>query len=229
MSLIATLATCLALTAEPSVNCEDIKTEYTNRLSSLEINAEERDAIARVAFAEAANQGDDGLAGVVYTIINRTLNGDFGKNISAVLNARNQFEPVTRAGGDWKNLPVIPKEKQARVDTIISLALNGHLPDLTNGALFFQNPEIVKQREKDGKVSAGLTHFGGSNPVAQIKNHTFYSEIKTATQNKNAVKPKISLSSKKSRLAEQRRRHVTDFSNTWDEQGSGWLDDDNTL
>lgn len=229
MSLIATLATCLALTADPSVNCDEIKTEYVTRLNALEISAEDRDAIARVAFAEAANQGDDGLAGVVYTIINRTINGNFGQDINAVLNARNQFEPVTRAGGDWKNLPVISKEKQARVDTIISLALNGHLPDLTNGALFFQNPEIVKQRETEGKVSAGLTHFGGSNPVAQIKDHAFYSEIKTATQNKNTVKPQISLSSKKSRLAEERRRHLSGFSTVWGEQHSGWLDDSSEL
>lgn len=229
MSLIATLAACLALTADPAVNCDEVKTEYVTRLNALEISAEDRDAIARVAYAEASNQGDDGLAGVVYTIINRTINGNFGQDISSVLNARNQFEPVTRAGGDWKNLPAIPKEKQARVDTIISLALNGHLPDLTNGALFFQNPEIVKQRETEGKVSTGLTHFGGSNPVAQIKDHTFYSEIKNATQNKSPVKPQISLSNKKSRLAEQRRRHLAGFKSEWDEPGSAWVDDSSAL
>ena len=36
-------------------------------------DATAREAIARVAYAEAANQGDSGLAGVVYTILNLSL------------------------------------------------------------------------------------------------------------------------------------------------------------
>jgi hypothetical protein len=58
-----------------------------------------RDAIARVAYAEAGNQGDSGLAAVVYTILNRLQDGRWGDTIDSVLNARAQFEPVLRAGG----------------------------------------------------------------------------------------------------------------------------------
>ena len=36
---------------------------------------EAREGIARVSFAEAGNQGDSGLAGVVYTILNRLADG----------------------------------------------------------------------------------------------------------------------------------------------------------
>ena len=79
--------------------------------------------IARVSFAEAGNQGDSGLAAVVYTILNRLADGRWGDTVDAVLNARDQFEPVLRAGGDWRRLAPVSPAQQARIDTIINLAL----------------------------------------------------------------------------------------------------------
>lgn len=137
---------------------------------------EARDAIARVAFAEAANQGDSGLAAVVYTILNRLQDGRWGSSVEAVLNARGQFEPVMRAGGSWRNLPPVSEAQRARVSTIINLAIEGRLPDLTNGARFFQNARIVAAREAAGAVSPGLTNFGGAPSSAVIGAHTFYVE-----------------------------------------------------
>jgi hypothetical protein len=137
---------------------------------------EARDAIARVAFAEAANQGDSGLAAVVYTIMNRLQDGRWGSSVEAVLNARAQFEPVMRAGGSWRNLPPVSEAQRARVNTIINLAIEGRLPDLTNGARFFQNARIVAAREAAGAVSPGLTNFGGAPSSAVIGAHTFYVE-----------------------------------------------------
>jgi N-acetylmuramoyl-L-alanine amidase len=116
-----------------------------------------RDAIARVAYAEAANQGDTGLAGVVYTILNRTMDGSFGGDLFAVLNAPHQFEPVTKAGG-WQRLPPRTAVEQAHVDTILNLALDGRLP----------------ARAEAGTVSSGLVNFGGQKPVAVIRDHAFY-------------------------------------------------------
>ena len=72
-----------------------------------------RDGIARVAYAEAANQGDSGLAAVVYTILNRLDDGRWGGSIDAVLNASHQFEPVMRAGGSWRNLPPVSDARRA--------------------------------------------------------------------------------------------------------------------
>jgi hypothetical protein len=137
---------------------------------------EARDAIARVAFAEAANQGDSGLAAVVYTIMNRLQDGRWGSTVDSVLNARAQFEPVLRAGGSWRNLRPVSDAQQARIDTIINLALEGRLPDMTNGARFFQNAQIVARREAAGTVSRGLTHFGGAPASAVIGAHTFYAD-----------------------------------------------------
>jgi N-acetylmuramoyl-L-alanine amidase len=135
-----------------------------------------RDGIARVAYAEAGNQGDSGLAGVVYTILNRLQDGRWGGSIDAVLNARSQFEPVMRAGGDWRRLPPVSAAAQTRIDTILNLALEGRLPDLTHGARYFQNPVIVAGRARAGQVSAGLVNFGGAAPSAVIGAHSFYAE-----------------------------------------------------
>ncbi|WP_293384832.1 cell wall hydrolase [Phenylobacterium sp. SCN 70-31] len=135
-----------------------------------------REAVARVAYAEAANQGDSGLAGVVYTILNRVQDGRWGGTVEAVINARGQFEPVMRAGGSWRNLRPVTDAQRARIDTILNLALEGRLPDLTNGARFFQNASIVAAREAAGAVSPGLTNFGGAPASATIGDHTFYAE-----------------------------------------------------
>jgi hypothetical protein len=145
-------------------------------LAAIVGSADARDGIARVAFAEAGNQGDSGLAGVVYTILNRLDDGRWGGTVDAVLNASHQFEPVMRAGGDWRTLRPVSEARQARVDTIINLALEGRLPDLTNGARYFQNPRIVAKRAGAGQVEASLVNFGGAPPSAVIGAHSFYVE-----------------------------------------------------
>jgi hypothetical protein len=135
-----------------------------------------RDGIARVAYAEAGNQGDSGLAAVVYTILNRLQGGRWGASVDSVLDAPRQFEPVLRAGGSWRNLRPVSDAQRARIDTIINLALDGRLPDLTNGAQYFQNPRIVAARAANGQVAASLVNFGGATPSAVIGAHSFYVE-----------------------------------------------------
>jgi len=133
-----------------------------------------RDGIARVAFAEAGNQGDSGLAAVVYAILNRLKDGRWGGSVDAVLDSRGQFEPVMRAGGRWRGLPPATPAQQARIDTILNLVLDGRLPDLTGGARYFQNPTVVAGRARAGTVSPGLVNFGGATPSAVIGAHSFY-------------------------------------------------------
>ena len=146
------------------------------QVAALVAGDDARDGIARVAYAEAGNQGDSGLAAVVYAILNRLNDGRWGGSIDAVLNASHQFEPVMRAGGRWRNLRPVSEARRARIDTIINLALEGRLPDLTNGARFFQNPRIVADRAGAGEVSASLVNFGGTAPSAIIGAHSFYVE-----------------------------------------------------
>lgn len=200
MELFSILATCAALTfgngspAEQAYpvteqECKSANVTYRGLLQKVELSDQDRDAIARVAIAEAANQGDSGLAGVVYTIINRVISGQFGSNVTAVVNSPRQFEPVTKAGGNWQKLPPASIAQYSQIQTIINLALDGHLPDVTNGGLFFQNPQIVASREKDGKVTKGLTNFGGAVPSAVIKDHSFYSNIKQGGKVSSSMAP----------------------------------------
>jgi len=148
-------------------------------LAPLVASQDAREAITRVAFAEAGNQGDSGLAAVVYTILNRVQDGRWGGSVDPVVNARGQFEPVMRAGGDWRRLPASTVAQRARIETILNLALEGRLPDLTNGARFFQNPQIVAERATRGEVSEGLVNFGGSGPSAVIGAHSFYVDVRS--------------------------------------------------
>lgn len=149
-------------------------------LAPLVASPDAREAITRVAFAEAGNQGDSGLAAVVYTILNRVQDGRWGASVEAVVNARSQFEPVMRAGGDWRRLPPSTVAQRARIETILNLALEGRLPDLTNGAHYFQNPQIVAERTTRGEVSKGLVDFGGTGPSAVIGAHSFYVDVRSA-------------------------------------------------
>uniref|UniRef100_UPI0025D50D11 cell wall hydrolase n=1 Tax=uncultured Caulobacter sp. TaxID=158749 RepID=UPI0025D50D11 len=145
------LASLALATAGPGARAQAVEGSVDlSRLRSLVDTPSARDAIARVTWAEAAGQGDSGLAGVVYTILNRLAAGSWGVSVEEVVNARAQFEPVLRAGGDWRSLPAVRPADRARIDTILNLALEGRLPDLTGGALYFQNPKIVAARAAAG-------------------------------------------------------------------------------
>jgi hypothetical protein len=136
--------------------------------------------LARVAYAEAGDQGDSGLAGVVYTVLNRLSDGRWGHDVQSVVDAPHQFEPVMRAGGDWRGLKPVTVEQEARINTIVSLALDGRLPDLTGGARFFQNPKTVAARAAAGSVSPRLVNFGGAHPTATIGAQAFYAQTGSA-------------------------------------------------
>jgi cell wall hydrolase len=137
------------------------------------LSFEDREAIGRVAYAEAGNQGAEGIAAVIFTILNRVNSGQFGSSVQGVVDAPSQFEPATRAGG-WRYLPPLDSWQSAQFETILDLILAGWLPDLTNGALFFQNARIVAARAARGAGSSYLVDFGGTPPVAEIGDHRFY-------------------------------------------------------
>jgi spore germination cell wall hydrolase CwlJ-like protein len=133
----------------------------------------DRDAIERIAVAEAATEGDSGLAAVVLVVRNRLLSGLWGLSIDAVLNAPGQFEPVTKRG-QWRLLPAPSREQHNHIAAILNLICDGHLPDFTFGALYFQNREIVEARSWRGEVSSDLIAFGGATPTAVVGRHSFY-------------------------------------------------------
>ena len=70
---------------------------------------------------------------------------------------RVEHPPATRAGG-WRNLPSLTQSQRIQYETILNLILASRLPDLTNGALFFQNARIVAERGQ-----ALLSDLGSTN------------------------------------------------------------------
>lgn len=132
------------------------------------ISPDDREALIRTALAEAGNQGADGLAGVVYTILNRTKHPAWGGSISDVVNAKNQFEPVMRVGGDWRKLPGGTDKQRQEVAAIVDEIAAGVRPDPTEGATYFLNRRISAQRGTD--FGAGKDKF----KAAEIGDHTFY-------------------------------------------------------
>ena len=167
---------CSSVAAASAAPADRRQTSGVTSLAGVIDLGDGRDGIARVAYAEAGNQGDSGLAAVVYAILNRLQGGRWGSSVDSVLDAPRQFEPVLRAGGSWRNLRPVSDAQRARIDTIINLALDGRLPDLTNGAQYFQNPRIVAVRAANGQVAASLVNFGGATPSAVIGAHSFYVE-----------------------------------------------------
>jgi Cell Wall Hydrolase len=138
------------------------------------LSAEDRDALGRVAYAEAGNQREEGLAAVVHVVLNRTVSGRFGAGVQSVLDAPGQFEPVARAGGTWRGLPPLTDSQRLVFGTILDLILQGRLPDPTGGSTHFQNAAIVAQRAAEGLVSPDLVNFGGQVPAAVIRDHSFF-------------------------------------------------------
>jgi hypothetical protein len=91
------------------------------------LSSEDREAIGRVAYAEAGNQGEEGIAAVIFTILNRVSSGQFQDSVQGVIDAPNQFEPATRAGG-WRYLPPLDLTQSIQFETILNLILAGWLP-----------------------------------------------------------------------------------------------------
>lgn len=145
------------------------------------LSKEDIEAIGRTVFAEAGTESDAGKAGVVFTILNRYASGTFAGSVQSVIEQRNAFEPVTKAGG-WRNLPPLTPAQRAKVETILSLHRDGALADVSGGALYFQNPDVVADRARAGTVRPARIEFGGMPATATIGAHTFYRPEGNAAQ-----------------------------------------------
>jgi spore germination cell wall hydrolase CwlJ-like protein len=132
-----------------------------------DLSARDKDLMVRTILGEAAQEGPRGQAAVAHVILNRTAAGSYGKTPTDVMLAPHQFEPwSTRA----KELAAIKPSSPAYRETsdIVDMVTNGDIPDPTNGATHFLNPQIVRARR-----GGSLPNWAQA-PVAQIGGHTFY-------------------------------------------------------
>ena len=144
--------------------------------ATISLSTDDRDALARVAYAEAGNQGRQGIAAVVFTILNRVASGKFQNGVQAVVSEPYQFEPVARAGS-WRKLPPLSPGNEVEFAGILAAIGSGELTDPTDGALYFQNRAIVAARAAAGLVPASLIDFGGQPAIAEIGDHRFYRSV----------------------------------------------------
>ena len=143
------------------------------------LSAADEDAICRVAIAEAAREPLAGRAAVIEVILNRVERG-FAGDVQGVVSQRAAFEPVLRAGDDWRALPAPTAAQWTECTTILALHNGGYLLDPSGGGDHFQNPQTVAQREKAGTVRPGTTNFGGMPVRAVVGHHTFYASGRVA-------------------------------------------------
>lgn len=166
--------TALAILLLATTGLSAARAAAPDPLAPVPLSAEDRDALGRVAYAEAGSQREEGLAAVVHVVLNRVAAGRFGAGVQGVLDAPGQFEPVGRAGGTWRNLAPMTTDQRLVFGTILDLILQGRLPDLTAGSTYFQNAAIVAQRVAAGTVPPDLVNFGGQAPAAVIRDHSFF-------------------------------------------------------
>lgn len=181
MNWFSMLALCASANSPTAVDCDAVHLAYKNEIAGIALSATDIDAITRTAYAEASNQGSIGLSAVVFVILNRKISGQFSNSIETIVNAKNQFEPVSKVG-TWQQLPEPSSDQFTRIETILDLAKNGYLSDPTNGALYFQNSKIVSERARKGSVSKELIHFGNAPISATIDDHTFYALMCNTTK-----------------------------------------------
>ena len=59
--------------------------ECSSSVCSAVLSPEDREALGRLAYAEAGDQGGEGLAAVLYAVLNRLASGRFGSDATAVI------------------------------------------------------------------------------------------------------------------------------------------------
>lgn len=133
----------------------------------MDLTPQDRDLLIRTVIGEAADQPDEGQAAVAHVVLNRTRMGDWGKSPTEVVLAPGQFEPwQTRAR---HLLSIDPASEQyKRTAAIVDAATKGEMSDPTQGATYFLQPDIVRQRR------GGTLPGWASGPSMKIGAHQFY-------------------------------------------------------
>jgi conjugal transfer mating pair stabilization protein TraG len=140
--------------------------------------------IRTIAF-EAAGKPEEGKIAVAHVILNRIETGGWGASIKEVVTSPWQFQPwMTKREEVEKLSSDDPSYRDAA--HIADALFAGQVPDPTEGAMYFLNPTVVRERR------------GGSLPLwaqgegQEIGHHTFYRSDRDALTKREAT-PSASL------------------------------------
>jgi hypothetical protein len=117
-------------------------------------DADGQRCLAMIAYAEAAGEGDAGMAAVIRVVRNRIADGRFPDAACAVVAQKGQFQPVSMSPALAAALadPALDAARALRVDTeeerrvlqrALALAGKPDDADPTGGAIFFVNPYVM--------------------------------------------------------------------------------------
>lgn len=135
------------------------------------VGPNQRDLLVRTVIGEAADEPDEGKAGVAHVVLNRLKAGSFGKTMEDVLFAPKQFEPWNTRRDELLSIPENdPRYIQAAA--VVDQALSGKAADPTRGATNFANPEIVQARGNTGAMG-WIDQMSSNGSAVRIGRHVF--------------------------------------------------------
>lgn len=104
-------------------------------------------------------------------MLNRVASTRFPDNVRAVIDQKNQFEPIQKtASQSVAGLPAQTSRDREAISAIIKEMSAGALSNPTRGATFFQNVAITDER--------GTNFASGFEPLVVIGRHSFYDRFK---------------------------------------------------
>lgn len=136
----------------------------------------DRDMMIRTIIGEADDESPQGQAAVAHVIMNRMISGDWGNTPANVVLSPGQFEPwstrsrelmaISPDSADYKN-----------VGHIVDGVADGQIPDPTNGATYFLNPNVVRARHDP------IPAWAQGKPAAVIGRHEFFRSSEAPSDN----------------------------------------------
>lgn len=122
----------------------------------------DRDALTRMLATEAIGEGPQGMVAAGHVALNRLKAGYGGaKSLVDVVNAPHQFTGMARAN------QVSPQD-YAAAQQVADGVLSGQVPDPTNGAQAFLNPELTQ------KLYGRIPAWAQGNDGHRIGHHVFF-------------------------------------------------------
>ncbi len=146
----------------------------------MQLTPQQLHILTETVLGEAANQGRQGQAGVVWTILNRAESGHWGtRDPSVIALQKSQFSAWNKGKGGNRLVRTSPNAASYKAaQQVVQDVIDGAIPDPTGGATFYVNPSGTKWRPpgtQTTKIGGHVFYKGdGPNrlPPADIPNPT---------------------------------------------------------
>jgi hypothetical protein len=133
------------------------------------LSPEERDIAIRTIYGEAARESPEGKAAVAAVIRNRLRTGRWGKSVSDVVLAQNQFEPWNTPEGQARMEALRADDPvYQEIGSYVDDVFGGRRPDPTGGATHFFAPRA------QAALGRNVPAWARGQQGRPIGNHTFY-------------------------------------------------------